>query len=136
MKGVFCLSEAASIGFRAMAYLSLNMERFSTSSEIAVSIGASRNHLVKILVRLAGLGMIDSARGANGGFKLAKEGQKITLLQIFDAIEGPLDESASDGCLLNKKGCPLGECIFSDLIQKTTKEFKSILKMRTLADLQ
>jgi FeS assembly SUF system regulator len=44
----------------------------------------------KLMGRLATAGLLTSARGAGGGFRLAREAQGISLADIIEAVEGPI----------------------------------------------
>ena len=44
----------------------------------------------KLLKQLAHAGLVDSFRGVNGGYRLAREAQQITIAQIVTAMEGPI----------------------------------------------
>ena len=63
----------------------------------------------KLMGRLAGAGLLSSARGAGGGFRLAREAGGISLADIIEAVEGPIamttcvDEARHDCALLG--GC-------------------------------
>ncbi len=46
--------------------------------------------LTKICARLAAEGLVQSQRGVNGGVWLARPAQEITLLQVVEAIDGPI----------------------------------------------
>ena len=56
---------------------------------------AARAHLElptvsKLLKQLAHAGLVDSFRGVNGGYRLAREAEQITIAQIVTAMEGPI----------------------------------------------
>jgi FeS assembly SUF system regulator len=56
---------------------------------------AARAHLElptvsKLLKQLAHAGLVDSFRGVNGGYRLAREPERITIAQIVTAMEGPI----------------------------------------------
>ncbi len=59
----------------------------------------------KLMGRLAGAGLLRSARGGGGGFALAREPDGISLADIVEAVEGPIamttcaDEARSDCAL-------------------------------------
>ena len=55
------------------------------------------NYLVQILSELRNGGLITSRRGKQGGYALAREPEKITLLDIVEVIEGELLEITSAG---------------------------------------
>ena len=60
----------------------------------------------KLMGRLAGAGLLSSARGTGGGFKLARDPTGISLADIIEAVEGPIamtvcvDEKRND-CVLD-----------------------------------
>jgi Rrf2 family cysteine metabolism transcriptional repressor len=54
---------------------------------IAESHGISQRFLVQILLQLKGAGLVDSTRGAMGGYLLAKAPAKISLADIINAID-------------------------------------------------
>ena len=59
----------------------------------------------KLMGRLASAGLLSSARGTGGGFRLSREAQGISLADIIEAVEGPIalttcvDESRHDCAL-------------------------------------
>ncbi len=59
----------------------------------------------KLMGRLAAAGLLDSARGTGGGFRLAREADGISLADIIEAVEGPIamttcvDETRNDCAL-------------------------------------
>ncbi len=59
----------------------------------------------KLMGRLASAGLLSSARGSGGGFRLAREAAVISLADIIEAVEGPIaitscvDETRSDCAL-------------------------------------
>jgi Rrf2 family protein len=59
--------------------------------EIASECGIPAEYLLKILQQLARVRVLSSERGRGGGFTLAKPAGQTTLLEIVEAIEGPLD---------------------------------------------
>ena len=48
----------------------------------------------KLMGRLAGAGLLSSARGTGGGFRLARDAGGITLADIIEAVEGPIAMTA------------------------------------------
>lgn len=73
----------------------------SRAKQIAEDTGIPVEYLRKVLQRLTRARLVQSERGRGGGFRLGKPPSKITLLQIVEAIEGPVDEMAfvGDGVL-------------------------------------
>jgi Rrf2 family protein len=88
------ISEAVNLAFQAMLVLSQSREGDRQSvSRLAESLKASQSHLAKIMLRLCKCGLVRSKRGPKGGFHLAKSPLSTTLLEIYEAIEGPLAEN-------------------------------------------
>jgi Rrf2 family protein len=65
------------------------------AKDIAESFRIPLEYLLKILHQLVRSDVLCSIRGPRGGFYLSRPAREITLLQIFEAIEGPL-ENISD----------------------------------------
>lgn len=128
MSQLVSLSEAVSIALHSMAMIARNGGRINVN-EIAESISVSKNHLSKVMQRLAKDNLVFSNRGPNGGFVLAKKPEEITLLEIYESIEGPLKNYE---CILHKPVCPFEHCIFKNSLEKIKTEFTDYLKQNTL----
>lgn len=63
--------------------------------EIARSCQIPTAHLMKILQQLVRAGILISGRGPAGGFSLGRATQEISLLDIVEAVEGPISTSFS-----------------------------------------
>jgi Rrf2 family protein len=59
-------------------------------TEFARVGGAPETFISKLLQRLVRIGMLSSSRGTGGGFMLAIQPRNVTLLDVVEAIEGPL----------------------------------------------
>jgi DNA-binding IscR family transcriptional regulator len=70
-------------------------------------------------------------RGPKGGFNLSKPRDEITLMDIFEAIEGPFEPL---DCLMNARTCGQVGCMFGDLIAESNRIFKEYMGSRTLED--
>ena len=78
-------------------------------------------------------GLLNSARGVNGGFSLAREPESITLLDIIEAVEGPIrltDCSGVEPECTHKEDCPAGPVWLA-----VQQNMKGILGGTTLEDL-
>jgi len=130
MGSIIALTEAASIGLHSMVMIARADEMLNVG-KISEFIGSSRHHVAKVMQRLSKEGLVSSNRGPSGGFVLKKEPQEIRLLDIYEAIEGPLEVQS---CAMNRDHCPFGECLMGDLSPKVTKQIKDYLEGRTLQD--
>src|SRR5579884_2122312 len=65
-------------------------ERPVKAERIATAQGVPLNFLENILSELRHAGIVRSHRGAEGGFRLAKAPNEITVADVIRAVEGPL----------------------------------------------
>ncbi len=126
------ISEAASLGLHTVALLATNPRRRFTNQEIAEMLGASAHHLAKVMQRLVKVGLVDSIRGPQGGFLLGKPAGEVTLLSVYEAIEGPVEETA---CLAGNPGCRGPVCILGQVIQSAHRQVRAYLEKTKLAEL-
>lgn len=61
-----------------------------SASELAERAGLETPTVSKLLKPLAQAGLVDGFRGANGGYRLARAADQIGLIEIVEAMEGPL----------------------------------------------
>lgn len=133
MSNVLKISEAASLALHAMSYLAVkNGAGPMSTKEIAGHFKVSEAHLSKVLQRLAKQGLVKTARGPGGGAALARKPDDITMLEIFEAIEGPIDITP---CLLGKPACGYPRCILGDLVGRVNDTVENSFAGTTLADL-
>jgi len=130
MSQLVSLSEAAAIGLHSMVYIASSKEKVNVG-QISEFIGSSRHHVAKVMQRLVKEDFITSNRGPAGGFELKKNPEEITLLAIYEAIEGQINTHI---CLGNKVVCPFKKCIFGDLSFKMTLEFRNYMQSHTLKE--
>lgn len=94
----------------------------------------ARPHIVKIVHELGREGFLITVRGRNGGFKLARPADQITVGEVVRITEGPLDLVECFNPDTNT--CPLiGICVLSAKIQEATRAFMAILDDLTIADI-
>lgn len=117
------LSEASYIGFHALSMLVINGDKMSIK-ELAHKTDSSEFHLSKIMQRLAKDGLVKSTRGPEGGFILAKDPEKISLLEIYESIEGRID---SNPCAYGKQNCAFDICLFKGVLNDLNDRFFKFL---------
>lgn len=89
---------------RALVHLAANRAAVASAWEIADSQEVPVEFLQKILQKFVKRGIVDSRRGAQGGFFLAREPCEVTLLEIVETMQGKL---AMNRCFLGREeGCP------------------------------
>lgn len=88
----------------------------------------SPTYLSKILTKLVKAGMIESASGANGGYRLKRNWEEISFLDIIHAIEGT---ASLFDCGLNHGP----ECLIQTVMVSAEVELEDFLRKQKLSDL-
>jgi Rrf2 family protein len=128
MSKIFSMSEAASIAIHSMVLIARNAGGIN-AVKIAEQTGFSKNHISKVAQRLVKNELLRSVRGPSGGFTLKKRPAEITLLEIYQSIEGPLEIT---DCPLMNEVCYFDQCLMGNVVNKMTNEFKKFLTEQTL----
>jgi Rrf2 family protein len=85
------LSQASRYALHALEFLaSLGEEKPVPSHVIAEARGLSGGFLLKALKLLVDGGLLRSQKGPQGGYRLARPASKITLLDVVEAVDGPV----------------------------------------------
>jgi len=131
MSKIVAYSEAASIGIHSMVLISRSGEMMNVM-KIAEATGSSKHHVAKILQRLVKEGFLGSTRGPSGGFSLNIDPADVSLLRIYEAIEGKI---IIPNCPNEHPVCPFGKCIMGSVVGQMTQLFIDYLTKNTVADL-
>ncbi len=83
-------TRASDYAVRVVSYLANANGSISRSQSIAGATQIPESFLAKILGQLSRAGIVHSHRGARGGFSLAVDAKNLTLLEVVEAMEGPL----------------------------------------------
>ena len=126
------ISEAGALAIHAMVYIASAKGRKVSTKELAEELNASRAHLSKVLQRLARYDLVESTPGPHGGFVLRKPADTVTLREVYEATEGPLQPQA---CLFSEPVCSGGECILGDVLTEIDEKVKARLEEKTLDQL-
>ncbi|MGA2554425.1 MAG: Rrf2 family transcriptional regulator [Smithella sp.] len=98
------LSTRARYGVRLMVALAFNYSKGPVFlKDVAKGENISEKYLSLIIIPLRRIGLVNSIRGAHGGYLLAKDPSQITMKEIIDVLEG--DCSLVD-CVRNPSTCP------------------------------
>ncbi len=133
MAKVLNITEAVTIALHSMIIIANKPDEQMNVKVISTLIDSSKFHVAKILQKLVKDGYLGSHRGPSGGFYLKANPNELTLLEIYEAIEGKIIIAE---CPIDHDHCPFGTCVFDDLTVQMTKQFVDFLKSRTLADYQ
>jgi Rrf2 family protein len=104
------ITRQADYAVRAVLYLAqLGSDRRAATSQIAQMQQIPPSFLAKIVSQLSVAGLLQTSRGARGGVSLAKTPEQISVLEVVEAIDGPI--------LLNECVSSSGVCQFGDKCQ-------------------
>ena len=86
------ISRSTGYALLAVGYIAKNQKEqgIVLSQRIAKAYKIPLEYLLKILQQLVRANVLRSKRGPRGGFTLAKPPKKITMLQIVEAVDGPM----------------------------------------------
>ena len=133
MDTILRISDAANLAIHAMAHIAKSRGAVNhTVGEIAKEQGVSEAHLSKVMQRLVKVGLLTSRRGPGGGFVLGREADKISLLEILEAMDGPMSDCK---CLLGRKKCLFGGCALGALLTHVNHQVRVFMASRKLTDL-
>jgi Rrf2 family protein len=135
------ITRQADYAVRAVLYLArLEPNQRAATSQVAQEQHIPPSFLAKIISQLSIAGLLHTSRGARGGVTLAREPQAITLLEVIEAIDGPimLNECVSensictfdDDCPLRPVWCEAQEELVTRL-KKT--DFQQLLEQSSVA---
>ncbi|MBI5240913.1 MAG: Rrf2 family transcriptional regulator [Elusimicrobia bacterium] len=119
MVGILNISEGSTIGLHAAVHLAKSPDEPVTTKEAAEAMKVSAAHLSKIMQRLARAGILRAVRGPRGGYLLSRPLNEIRLLDVFEAIEGPLKLSR---CLLSQPRCGIDGCMLGDMMGEINRQ--------------
>jgi Rrf2 family protein len=133
MDTILRISDAANLAIHAMAHIARAKAGVNQSvGEIADHQGVSEAHLSKVMQRLVKVGLLTSRRGPGGGFVLRRPADAISLLEILEAMDGPM---ADTKCLLGRKKCLFGGCALGALLTHVNHQVRVFMASRNLTDL-
>ena len=120
------LSTKGKYGLYAMFYLAQHAGDGPQPLKEISAIGVSENYLEQLLGSLRRGGLVTTVRGAQGGYMLAKAPEEITVGDIMDATEGPLNLSE---CLAD------GSCCAKRVWEYLSQSINNLLQSITLRDM-
>lgn len=120
---------------RILKYLHKHKEDLPTAMTISQSIGITYPFFIKIANQLKQKGLLSAVQGRNGGYRLARPADKISVYDVFLSIEGDLKinrclqvdghctRGAREDCHLHTFFHGLQEKIIADMSSKNISEF-------------
>jgi Rrf2 family protein len=120
------LSRSISYGIAALGYIARHKdEPLILSQDISKQYKIPLEYLFKILQQFVKAGILHSKRGPGGGYRLAKSLKKVSMLEVIEAVEGPMKSNLKISALAPKeKFGSKAEAIFDKAIEQAKIVFK------------
>jgi len=128
------LTSFTDYGLRMLMRMASAPDRPFSTADLAAEFGLSRNHLSKIMQRLARAGIIETRRGSGGGAMLARPAADFHLGEVIAVLEEdqPIVECFGSGDTL----CTISsECRLKARLRAAERAFLADLDRATLADI-
>lgn len=129
------LTAKSEYGLLAMIELACRFgEGPASAREIAERRSIPARFLEQLFVNLRRAGLVNAVRGARGGFVLSRDPSEITVLDVVEALEGPLTASVCD----SERGLEcgnVGACAAAPVWAKATRALRDVFASTTLGEL-
>jgi Rrf2 family iron-responsive transcriptional regulator len=128
------LTKQTNYAVRMLMYCAANDGYLSRIPEIAKAYGVSELFLFKILQPLTRAGLVETVRGRNGGVRLGRAAEKISLFDVVKVTEDSfaMAECFEDGAV----ECPLVDsCGLNSALRKALNAFFDVLAEYSIDDL-
>jgi len=125
------LSQTCEYALRAVACLARRPGEFVTASDLADATSVPADYLSKVLQQLAGAGLVQGRRGVGGGYRLGREPDQISVLDIVDAM----------GLIQRLRACPThgdesrGLCPLHKTVDEAIQAAEDVFRAKTLASI-
>lgn len=118
---------------RAVSFIAVSKNELVKTQELVRALKIPQPFLRKILQSLNRKKIVRSYKGPGGGFKLAVKPKEISIVDLIEVFQGPLEVNK---CLFKKEICPNSKkCTLRIKMNKIEDHIKSELKSITIEDL-
>ncbi len=122
----------------ALAHMARNGSGRWSARDLAERLEVPVRVLTNILNQLTHHGLVVSSRGTNGGYRLARRPEKISLASLIEAVEGPirLTRCCPVGFEVDEPDCDrVHGCLVKEPLQTLHASFRGLLEQITVRDL-
>ena len=127
------VSTKAQYGMRALVEVAVAGDKPTSLKTVAERQALSHQYLEQIFAVLRKAGIVDSVRGARGGYRLARHPADVTALEVVELLEGSI---APVTCIADEATCDrVGACSTEPLWREVDRAVRGVLGGTTLAHL-
>ncbi|MBS0474721.1 MAG: Rrf2 family transcriptional regulator [Proteobacteria bacterium] len=128
------LTSFTDFGLRMLMRMAGDPERAFSTAELAVEFGLSRNHLAKIMQRLAQAGIVETRRGGGGGAILARAPDEISIGEVVRHLEA--GQALVDCFPGSATACSLdGRCRLKSCLHAAEQAFLAALDRQMISEI-
>ena len=126
------LSHAVRYALQALVYMANETDgQLVASHVVAEAKGIPELFLLKVLKMLVSARILQSLKGPSGGYRLARPANEISMLEILEAVDGPIRGQAP---LLEENNGPLNQKL-EDICKQSADQVKKHLAKVRMSDL-
>lgn len=119
----------------AASHLARAGDMVVSARDIAARYSIPLPLLMNVLKTLNRCGLVESVRGARGGYMLARPARDITLQELIEGVEGPVRLVRCVTPASGEPACDLsGNCPIRDPLHRLHERFRAFLTAVTVAD--
>ena len=128
------ISKLTDYGTVILADLAARDRAVASAAEVADATGLGVATVRKLLKMLGKADLVVATRGAQGGYRLAREPARISAAEVIDALEGPVSITA---CSTTDHHCEIeAQCTVGGAWQRINVAIRRALRDISLTDLQ
>jgi len=128
------ITQTADYAVRTVVYLALH----GNGGPVAASVIAKEmvipgDYISKVVQALSRAGLVESVAGRNGGAQLARDPAELSMLEIIEAVDGPVTLTR---CVVRPGACPRDTyCVVHDFWESAQKGLVGVLSQAKIADI-
>lgn len=127
------ISKLTDYAILAMVELTAHRDEVLSAQALAERCGLETPTVSKVLKALVRAGLVESFRGASGGYRARSAPERVSIAAVIDAIEGPI---AMTECSVHEGLCTVeASCSARDNWQKVSRAVAGALERVSLADM-
>lgn len=128
------ITQTADYAVRTVVYLALHLNDGPVAAaNIAKEMIIPTDYISKVVQALSRAGLVESVPGRNGGARLARDPSELSMLEIIEAVDGPVTLTR---CVTRPGACPRDSyCIVHDFWKSTQKGLVAVLSGKKISDI-
>lgn len=123
------LSTRTRYGLRALMVIARSDKESLTSDSISRTENISKKYMDEILGKLRRAGILQTRRGAHGGYALNLDVEDLTILNVVETLDGPI---ALAPCAKGNYACQRDDCLARPVWQALTDGIRALMERVTL----